>query len=63
MPPSMASEAEIARLIAAMRRMREEVKGNPALAREHLLRAGIITESGELAPPYREEPQEVPSVF
>lgn len=44
--------------LAAAERVRAEIGDDPQKAREFLQRAGILDEDGELAAPYRAEPDE-----
>jgi len=48
------------RIIQLLKRQTEYFRPNPAAAREFLLRTNIYTPDGELAPEYRDDPEEEP---
>ena len=50
------SDQELREFLAAMERVRVEHAATPEKAREFLKREGLLTETGELAEPYKTTP-------
>ena len=49
------SNEELARTLASMDKLREELVSSPEKARAFLVEAGIVTPDGKLTAPYRQD--------